>query len=304
MKTYLECIPCFFKQALEMAKLAGAGEKKQRKILIEVSHMIPKISLESSPPAMGRTVNKLVAQITNKFDVYSSIKNKSNKLALSIYPQLKAKVARASDKLRVALELAIAGNIIDYGAKNSLNVKDELVKILKFEHKQLKKESKAVFDYPVFKRALKRAKVILYLADNAGETLFDRVLIEEILHQDKSKKIIYAVKDKPAINDALIKDAVICGVDKVAQVISSGADAPGTILSLCSKEFIKIFYKADMVISKGQGNFEALSQNRRPIFFLFMAKCPVIARVADCNLGDINLRFYPGKQKRSKLKKH
>ena len=105
----------------------------------------------------------------------------------------------------------------------------------------------------------------------------------------ETKNIIYVVKEKPVINDALIEDALACGIDKSAQVMSSGSDAPGTILSLCSKDFLRIYKKADMVISKGQGNFEALSGAKRQVFFLFMAKCPVIAQEIGCGLGDIIL---------------
>ena len=108
---------------------------------------------------------------------------------------------------------------------------------------------------------------------------------------DKDKEIVYAVKEKPIINDALAKDALVCGIEKNAQIISSGSDAPGTILSLCSKEFLKVYKKADVIISKGQGNFEALSAEHRPIFFLFMAKCPVIAYDVGCKIGDVVLLY-------------
>ena len=116
-------------------------------------------------------------------------------------------------------------------------------------------------------------------------------MIEEILRQDKNKRITYAVKDKPIINDALIEDARACGLDKITRVISSGVDAPGTLLYLCTKEFLKIYKEADMIISKGQGNFETLSEEKRPIFFLFMAKCPVAAKDVGCALGDIILLY-------------
>ena len=114
-------------------------------------------------------------------------------------------------------------------------------------------------------------------------------MIEEIKRSYKKKRIYYAVKEKPIINDALAEDAKACGIDKVAEVISSGLDLPGTALSLCSKKFLKIYRKAGMIISKGQGNFEALSDKKKQIFFLFMAKCPVVAKDVGCKLGDIIL---------------
>ena len=291
MKTYLDCIPCFFKQALEAARLAKAGPKTQKRILDKLAKSILNFPLTSSPPEMGRVIYGLVRKETGKGDPYKKLKAKSNTLALKLYGRLKKKVSSSRDRLLAALELAIAGNIIDYGAKNSLNVDKELKKILSEEHETIKKENKAIFNYPEFKHALKNAETILYLADNAGETVFDRILIEEIKRLDKNKKIIYAVKEKPIINDALMEDAYRCGINKVASIISNGLDVPGTILSLCSKEFLKFYKEADMIISKGQGNFEALSDAKKPIFFLFMAKCPVIAKDVGCSIGDIILNF-------------
>ena len=297
MKTYLDCIPCFFRQALEAAKIAGASKAKQKKILDELGKILPKISLTLSPPEMGRSIYGLIKRITNKKDPYARLKAKSNRLALNIYSKLKHKVEHSRHRLLMAVELAIAGNIIDYGVKNSLNVDMELARILEQESRAIKKESKAIFDYKSFKDTLSRSKKILYLGDNAGETVFDRVLIEEIKRIDSKKDIVYAVKERPVRNEALIKDALDCGIDKTAKIISSGSDAPGTVLSLCSKSFLDLYNKADMVISKGQGNFEALSEAKRAVFFLFMAKCPVIAEHVGCRIGDIILSYHPGKKR-------
>lgn len=291
MKSCLDCIACFFKQALYSARISGVDEKEQKKVLDKIALLVPKISLENTPVEIARKVNKLLTEVTKNEDIYSQIKKNSNCLALKVYPLLKKKVSLSKDRLLKAVELAIAGNIIDYGAKSSLNIDEELERILKEENSLINKEDKSLFNYKDFKRTLKDSKTILYLADNAGETVFDRVLIEEIKAMDKNKSIIYAVKEKPVINDALIEDALASGINETAEVISSGSDAPGTVLSLCSKKFLKIYKNADMVISKGQGNFEALSSEKRDIFFLFMAKCQVIANNAGCNLGDIILKF-------------
>jgi uncharacterized protein with ATP-grasp and redox domains len=290
MRIYLDCIPCFFRQALEAARISGTSEKTQRIILHKVAKILPKFSLASTPPEMAQSIYKIVREMTHRKDPYKTIKTKSNKFALKLYTDLKRKVTVADDKLLKAVELAIAGNIIDYGVKNSLNLEKELKKILNKE-KTFKKRKSAFFDYLHFKRALNQAKTILYLADNAGEAVFDRILIEEIKRIDRNKEAIYAVKERPIINDALIEDACECGIDKIAKVISCGSEAPGTILSLCSKDFLKVYRKADMIISKGQGNFEVLSEEKRPIFYLFMAKCPVVANDVRCKVGDIILLY-------------
>ncbi len=293
MRTYLDCIPCFFKQALEAARFAGAGKKTQKRILNELAGVMPSLSLASSPPEMGKIIYGLVRKFTSNKDPFKEVKDKSNRLALGIYDKLKKKVSGSHNRLLTAVELAIAGNIIDYGVKNTLDVNKEIKKILEKEHKTIKKESSRFFNYPKFKRVLRKAGTILYLADNAGETVFDRVLIEEIKNSYRDKQIIYAVKEKPIINDALAKDAYQCGINKVAKVVSTGLDIPGTVLSLCSRKFLKIYKDADMVISKGQGNFEALSEeiaaSKKPVFFLFMAKCPVVVRHVKCKLGDVIL---------------
>jgi len=289
MKTYLDCIPCFFRQALEGSRIVRATPKQQKQIIDEFARKIPKISLEASPPEIARLGYALLRKISPNQDPYKEIKQKSNRIALRLLGKLRNKVNHSQDRLLAALELAIAGNIIDFGVKNNLNVKTELKKILAEENKVIHRQS--IFHYAEFRRALEKARNILYLADNAGEVVFDRVLIEEIKEEHPDKNIYYGVKEKPVINDALFEDAKVCGIDKTARVISNGTDAPGTLLSFCSKEFKQIYKSAGMIISKGQGNFESLSSEKRPIFFLFMVKCPVVAKETGCEMGNIVL-FY------------
>jgi damage-control phosphatase, subfamily I len=289
MKTYLECIPCFFRQALEAARMSGADAETQKQILDEVAKAIPDFRLSSTPPEMGKTIHDIVKRITGKTDPYQQLKAMATEKTLAIYPELKKKIETAQDRLHVAVELAIAGNIIDYGSVDSLDVEKELGKIMLKEQRPIEENEKSVFDFRSFQNAIDDARTILYLGDNVGETVFDRVLLEEIKRIDPEKEIMYAVREKPIINDALKEDAVEAGIDKSAHVFSSGSEVPGTILPLCSKPFIDIFNKADLVISKGQGNYETLSDESRPIYFLFMAKCPVIARDLGCTVGEIVL---------------
>ncbi len=291
MKTYLECIPCFFKQALHAAKLAGASPKIQKKILIKLSKEVPKFSLKSSPPEMGKTIYSLVNKYSPKKDPYANEKKKSNELSLAIYPKLKKIVKSSNKPLLKAVELAIAGNIIDFGVKANLNIKKELLAIVK-RHETEDKPKKDFFQFKAFEKKLKECKNILYLGDNAGETVFDRILIEEIISKHKGKKIIYVVKDKPVLNDALYEDAKVSGLCDLAEIVSSGSDAPGTVLKFCSKDFLKIYRSADMVISKGQGNYEALSDAKKEIFFLFIAKCPVICKDEAFSLMDMVLKHH------------
>ena len=279
MRTYLDCIPCFFKQALKAARIAGANEDIQKKVLDRLASEVPNFSLSSSPPEMGRIIYRLVKEVTEEEDPFRKVKEKYNRIALNMYPDLKDKVAHSEDKLLAAIRLAVAGNVIDFGVDSSF--------ILKKEIRDAFKKDFAVFDYQEFKGILKNTKQILYLADNAGEVVFDRVLIEEL-----NREVIYVVRNKPVINDALIEDAKFCGIDKIARVISSGSDAPGTILDLCSSDFLSLYVKAKLIISKGQGNFEGLTgRSNAPVFFLFKAKCPVIANDIGCKVDDIVLKY-------------
>ncbi|MBN1621025.1 MAG: DUF89 family protein [Endomicrobiales bacterium] len=289
MKTYLECIPCFFNQAIEAGKITGASRKTQKLIVNEVAKALTKFPLSSTPPEMGRIVYSIVRKISKNKDPYAKLKIKSNILALKIYKQLKNRVMHSKDRLLTAIELAIAGNIIDYGVKGTLDLEKELSLILNEENKTIKKESKKYFNISSFKKALKKAKNILYVGDNAGEIVFDRVLIEEIKKIYPDKEIIYAVRGNPIINDVLFKDAVMCKIDKYARIISTGLDAPGVILHLCSDNFKKSFRNAGLIISKGQGNFESLTQVKGIIFYLFMVKCNTVANHLGCNIRDIIL---------------
>ncbi len=288
MRTYLDCVPCFYRQALDTARIAGADEIKQKQILDKVSQLIPDFPLEASPPEMGREIYNLVREMSGVKDPFKEIKENNNRLALKLYPKLKQEVNNSEDRLLTAVRLSIIGNIIDYGAKSSLNMEEEINNLFQGNFTTKNENSETMFKYKKFKEALNKVNSIIYLADNAGEVVFDRLLIEELV-KELGKEVIYVVKDKPIINDALIEDAIFCGINEVAEIISSGSDAPGTLLEYCSGEFIRLFQKAELIISKGQGNYEALSEEDRPMFFLFRAKCPVIAEDIGCNLGDMVL---------------
>lgn len=288
MKTSRQCVPCFLKQAYDAAGFAGASDTVKKQILRSLAQEIRKFDFALCPSEMGRTLYALVRKTTRQDDPFKQTKEKSNRLALALYPRLKEKVRASPDRLLTAVELAIAGNIIDYGVNGALDVQRELERIFAQERKTIRGERKGLFEYDLFKQALDSAKQILYIGDNTGEVVFDRILIEELCHH--KKEVTFVVKGAPIINDALKEDALFCGIDKSARIISSGCDAPGTILKHCSARFRSVFQKAELIISKGQGNFEALDGLKRPIFFLLRAKCPVLAGHLGCKLGDVILR--------------
>ncbi|MCK4420408.1 DUF89 family protein [candidate division WOR-3 bacterium] len=264
MKTYLDCIPCFFKQGLLAARIAKLNKEDQKRVLDEIARIIPEIPLNASPPEIALDVYKAIRESSGLDDPFKEIKEKYIELALQLYPELREIVDNADDSLLAAVRVAIAGNIIDFGVGNEFDIEETL--------KETMVDEFAILDYEPFRDSVKKAKNILYIGDNAGETVFDRLLIEQI-----EGDVVFAVRDVPVINDALKEDAERSGVDKVARIISSGSDAPGAILSRCNEEFLSMFWNFDLVIAKGQGNYETLSDVDREIFFLLKAKCPVIS---------------------------
>lgn len=277
MKVYLECYPCFFQQAINAARMIDADEDMTRKILLEVNGLLPKIPVDATPPEIGREVYRIISRLTGIRDPYRELKKKCTEQALALYPSLKERVRSTEDRLRRAIRIAIAGNVIDFGSNTPFDMARDLKSILN--------QKFAIDHYDTFKARLAEAKDILYIADNAGETVFDRVLIEEL-----GKPVTYVVRGQPIINDAVYEDAIAGGLNRVAQILSSGADAPGNILPLCSDEFMKVYEASDFIISKGQGNYEGFSEESRPIFFLLKAKCSVIARHIGVEQGSIILK--------------
>lgn len=268
LKAYLDCYPCFFQQILKTARMVTSDERQIQEVIVAFGRALSQIPFEATPAEIGREVYRIISEKTGIPDPYAGIKKTCTRQALALYPLLKKRIASAGDPLTIALRMAIAGNVIDFGVNADFDIQEDLTNLLSREL--------AIDHTEMFRQSLKRARSILYLADNAGETVFDRLLIEEM-----GKPVVYVVRENPVINDATHQDALDAGVDAVAGIVSSGTDAPGTILSLCSDDFRKSFRSADLIISKGQGNYEGLSDTDRPVFFLLKAKCPVVAE----NLG-------------------
>ncbi len=278
MKTYSECIPCFYRQALDAARLAGADDDVSKKILEDVTEVVSQLSFDLSPPEIARAVYSIVEEHTGGRDLYGEIKRSSNSMAMELYPRMKQVVESSDDVLLSAVRLAVAGNVIDYGVPHAFDIEEEIEECLDKEF--------AIFDFNEFAEAVRGAKNILYILDNAGEIVFDRILVEEM----PAGKTVCAVRSTPIINDVTMEDAVSVGLDKIVKVIPSGSDIPGTVVNECTKEFRRYYKNADLIISKGQGNYETLADERKPIFFIFKAKCAVVAKHVGCQMGDIILK--------------
>jgi uncharacterized protein with ATP-grasp and redox domains len=289
MKTRPDCIPCFLRQAQDTARLCGSPPEILTALDAELSARLRDYDPNTTPAELSVMVYDLVAEHTGCPDPYARVRSESVTKALAFYPELRQQVQDSEDPLLAALRLAIIGNLIDYGILSESEIESRLHQLLARTAPAVREADTVFFAFPSFRRDLGKAKTLLYLGDNAGETVFDRVLMETIKERWPDKRITFAVRGKAIINDALIEDARASGIAAAAEIVSSGSPAAGTVLSLCSKEFRSRFGGADLVISKGQGNFEALSAERGPIYFLLVAKCAMIARHVGCPQGSFLL---------------
>lgn len=275
MKTSLDCIPCILRQSLDAARMVSKDPKVHENILREVLGWAGEMGLSQSPPAMAQRIHRRLREIAGVDDPYRETKDRQNFIALEMLPSLRSKIESASDPLLLAARLAIAGNVIDMGVNGNLTEADMLQAVNRALTEPL------VGDYDEFRTAIAKAQSILYLADNAGEIAFDRLLIEKLLPE----RVTLVVRGAPVINDATLADAQAVGLDKIVEIIDNGSDAPGTILRDCSQEFQRRYSDADLIIAKGQGNFETLSNEPENIFFLFKVKCPLVSELVHQPIG-------------------
>ncbi len=278
MRTFLECVPCFVRQALDSARLVTDDETVHEQVLREVLREVGEMDFHSSPPVMGQHMHRLIRRLVADDDPYRNIKAHFNRLALALYPELEKRVEGSRDPLETAIRVAIAGNIIDFGS--NCDLADSRVEEA-IENSLVAPLSKSAVED--LRESAGRATSILYLGDNAGEIVFDRLLIEQLPRQ----KVTYVVRGSPVINDATMSDALATGMTDLVEVIDNGSDAPGTILETCSVAFRRRFEAADLVIAKGQGNYETLSEADKSIFYLLKVKCPVIARHIGCDVDSL-----------------
>jgi len=284
MRTYLDCLPCFVRQTLEAVRFVTDDEAVHAEVLREILRAAGEMDLHMAPPAMGQHIHRLIRQVTGNADPYREVKQRFNRLALDLYPDLARRVAAADDPLETALRLAIAGNIIDFGV--SASVDEQAVA----ETMERALRDPLVGSVETLRQAAIEADDVLYLADNAGEIVFDRVLIETLDQTLDADRLAVGVKSEPVINDATAEDAEAAGLAGRWEILENGSDAPGTLLETCSPAFRDRFAAADLVIAKGQGNYETLSEAPRPVFFVLMAKCPVIAGHLGCEVGSLIVR--------------
>lgn len=263
MKFSLDCYPCTVRQALRAIRQAGMDEEQQAAAMQRILRELAEVKPGASAPEIAAQTQAILREMSGNEDIYASEKAESTAEALALYPKWKEAVLQADDPLESAVRLAIAGNIIDFGPLDSYDLEATIRRVMR--------QPFAVNDLESLRIAIDEADEMLYLADNTGETVFDRILIETM-----GKPVVYAVKEAPILNDATIEDARAAGLNDIAEVVSCGARYPGTLLAHCSAEFVERFRQAQLIISKGMGNYEALSAENAPIFFLLQVKCDMV----------------------------
>ncbi len=294
MKARVGCIPCFVKQGLSAVRLSTQDPAAQQRVLDEVLRRIQGLPLDETPALLSQVVYAAVREMTGVADPFAEARRRTNRAALALLPDLRRRIAAAPDPLHAAIKVALIGNVVDLGiAGHAFDLERDIAQGLD--------AALAVDDYPAFRAALEQRRTsaasakprLLYVCDNSGEIAFDRLLIEDLLARCE---VTASVKSRPIINDATMQDAEEVGLPAIADVIETGSDDIGVNWARASREFAEAFRAADLVLAKGQGNFETLDETPGEIFFLLKAKCPEVA--AELGVSEGALVFLRSRSRR------
>lgn len=273
MDVALECIPCALRSCVRLLEEGGVDENRREGLLRGVLRYLTTADWASSPPGLTAGLQAELRRLLGDEDPYREIKERSNLAMLELAPALRDRLARAADPFRLALRLAIAGNVIDFGAEVLLDPVATIDRVL---------DADLAIDHGErLRRDLAAARTVLYIGDNAGETVLDGLFIETLAHPG----LRYVVRGGPVLNDATLADAELAGIPARAKVIDTGDDAPGAILERTSDEFRRAYESASVVVAKGQGNLEGLWDSQRELYFLLTVKCERIADLLGVAVG-------------------
>jgi len=284
MKITPECLVCFTRQARETAERATPDYDLRSQVMRRVSALVKSASPSMCPPEFAERVYDVVAEVTGNLDPFVEEKRLANGLAIGLEPRFRELLSSVSDPVRAAIQFSIAGNSMDLGVVREYGDVGALAEALLTR-------PLGIDDYQSFREELSRADHVLIVGDNNGEIVFDRLLIEE-MRKLRPCRYTYVVRGRPVINDVTHEDARSVGIDCVADIVENGCGAPGLLLSSCPADLLSTFQAADMVIAKGQGNYESLSDAPRDVFFLLMVKCDVVARDINAPVGAAVVMHY------------
>jgi len=274
------CVGCIINQSVKVAEALHADKDLQSRLVSSVEKMSKDFSYTNTPPEIAADVYEKMAQIAGKTDIYDEVKEHSTQKALSFVPFLEKKLQNTQEKLLTATKIAVAGNVIDLAAEVEFDLEEELEKIFHTEF--------ALNDFENLQARLAEARRVIVLGDNVGEHIFDKLFLQTLKELYPQIHYSYFVRGNPIINDVTIKEAEEAGFSSICQLVNSGVNTPGFTYSRASAEAKKLFDEADLVISKGMGNYECLSpSHRKDICFLLKIKCGVVANSLGKEVGDI-----------------
>lgn len=278
MKVQLECYECVTKRALRLAGLMTGEPERRREIVDSMLKIFLAMRPHCSTPEISAEFNRIFAEYTGVDDYFREQKRLSTRLGLRLLPSLREMAEKSDNPFETALLLAISGNVIDYGMNPdfTLDAVEERIP-------QALSES---FDREAARRLeleMNRAERIVYVLDNCGEAVIDRLLIERF-----PGKITVGVRGKAIFNDVTRKDAIDSGI--TAPIIESGSALPGVSRKYSSPEFLAELDRADLIVAKGQGNFESIEEcGFGPTFFLMRVKCAVVSEKIGAPLNAIQI---------------
>jgi len=287
LKIRPDCIPCTLSSALRMARRASSDPEQHKQVVQIMTQRLAHISWNESPFELAFAIQEAVFKVTGVRDPYSEVKKESNRDALELYPKMKKLISNSKNPLETAAKLAAAGNSIDFGVYSEVDLDSVIVKAERLEF--------AIKDFDEFEKRVKGAEKLLYFLDNAGEIVFDKLLIETMLEfrGGRFREITLVPKEEPLLNDATIADVQEVGLNKLPSVvikpIGSGRKRAPYPRSREVSDWIK---EHDLVIFKGQGNLE-LFLDEPDTFFILVAKCPIIAEVLGIPRESLVLRYSP-----------
>lgn len=271
MKVNYECASCMLRQSREAIEHATEIEKTRMDATLKVLEFLDKhFAANVNSNKLGTDLHHLIMKETDNSDPYKVLRERGNNIALKLEPVAK-RIIKDDSSFENYVKIAVAGNIIDFGALDENTDMEHMLreKIL---------EEPVINDTEELEKALESAEKILYLADNSGEIVFDKLLIEKI-KKDYDLEIILALKEGPILNDAIMEDALDLNIDNYATLISTGACSVGVVNDYISDELHRLLNEVDLIISKGMGNYEGLTEMtiKSPVYFLLTAKCNAIA---------------------------
>lgn len=260
MRIHDKCLPCVVNQVVKVANITGVDKKEE--LLREVFTYLSKMDFEITIPEIVGEIFGMIKKHINNPDPYKETRNYYNALFLKLLPEFERKIEQAGNSFQLALRYAIVGNIIDFNPIHNTLLEDIFDYFEKMEQLEL-----TIDDSKTLMEDISNAKILLYLGDNCGEICMDKILLKRIKELNSNVKILFGVRGKPVVNDSIAEDAYAVGIDEYAEIIDNGDGSLGTVLNRTSPEFKKVYKKADIVIAKGQANYECLSEENKNIYF-------------------------------------